>query len=192
MFVGEIGILRLELPDLAVGAPLSVAGPRVPQVSRRNPVETARRVESRGELRGERLDVHETVRTRRSDGLFVQTHRIEFSALDSRDPRGHQGGAVLEVLGALSGTGIEPPTMCRQCFQMRLTFDPRLRITGGRAGERTVELEFSTVDQKWCCPEQTLASQRRIESRDEVSGHETGLQLANPVLTLEDGEMRLG
>src|SRR5262245_15091311 len=71
LFIGEIGILRLELPDLSIRAPLPVAGPRVAQVSLGDSLEATCPVEPRGELQGESLVVDEPVLMRRTDGAFV-------------------------------------------------------------------------------------------------------------------------
>jgi hypothetical protein len=76
MFVGEIGILRFELSDLSVGAPLPVTVARVSEVDPGDPIEPATHVEARRDLEGERLVVDEAVFARRSNRLLVERRRI--------------------------------------------------------------------------------------------------------------------
>src|SRR5262245_6349680 len=102
-----MGILRFELPDFSVGAPLPVAIPGVPHVGPGDPVEPATRVETRGDFEGERLVVHEAVVARRTNGLLVEKHRVAIASLDACDLRRHQEGAVCEVLGAVPGPSLE-------------------------------------------------------------------------------------
>src|SRR5262245_65896869 len=130
MVVGEIGILRLELPDLALSAPLPEGVPSVSQVGPRDPIEPASPVEVRGDLEGERLVVDEAVVARRTNGLLVELHRIGVTSLDARDLGGYQGSAVAEILGTCPGTRIEPLAMCGECCEMRLAFAGGLGITG--------------------------------------------------------------
>ena len=107
MFVGEIGILRLELPDLSIGAPLPVAGPRVSQVGLRDPVEATCRVELRGELQGKGFVMDEAVLARRADGLLVKPRGVAVPPFNPRHLRGHQRGTVLEVLRTVPSPELE-------------------------------------------------------------------------------------
>src|ERR1700730_14380231 len=70
----------LELPNLSVGSPAQVAIPRVPQIGRRDLLETARRVEASGKLVGNRLVVYEAVFVRGADGLLVQFLSVQHAA----------------------------------------------------------------------------------------------------------------
>src|SRR5262245_6643880 len=122
MFGGEIGILRFELPDLSLGAPLPKGVASVSHVGPGDAVEPSRPVEAPGRVESESLGVDETVVARRANGLLVELYRVGLTSLDSRDLGGHQGSPVREVLGACTGTGVEPPAVCRQRREMRRAF----------------------------------------------------------------------
>ena len=64
-------------------------------------LEATRRVETRGELIGERLVVNKAVCLCRADGLFVKVHGIERAAIDPCNLRANQRSPVLEVLRAV-------------------------------------------------------------------------------------------
>src|SRR5262245_33640758 len=92
LFIAEVRIQLIELARLAVGPPTQIAGPGVPQIRMRDFLETTRCVEARGELVGERLIVHKTVRMRRVDRSFIKLLCIERAAFDARDFRRYQSG----------------------------------------------------------------------------------------------------
>ena len=90
----ELRIELLELANLSVGSPAQVAVPRVPQIGRRDLLETARRVEASRKLVGNRLVVYEAVFVRRADGLLIQLLSIQRRGLRcgrSRRRRGQLG-----------------------------------------------------------------------------------------------------
>src|SRR4029453_13794607 len=75
---------------------------------------------------------------------------------------------------------------------MRTTFGGGLGITGRCAGKGAVKLVFGPDDQNGCSPKQALCANRRIQGGAVIPGHETNLQLSDPVFTFKDREMRLG
>ena len=83
-------------------------------------IETACRVEARGEFIRERLIVDKIVRVRRPDRRFVELLRVENSALDSRDFRADQRGSIFEVCRAMLGPYLELPVVVDQGGKMPL------------------------------------------------------------------------
>src|SRR5580704_9022178 len=75
----ELGIELLELANLSVGSPAQVAVPRIPQIGRRDLLETARRVETSRKLVGNRLVVYEAIFVRGTDGLLIQILSVQHS-----------------------------------------------------------------------------------------------------------------
>src|ERR1700761_6448171 len=96
-----VRIELVEVPYFAVSAPTEIAISGFPQIGICDLVEPSRRVESRGDLVGNRLVVNESVGTRRADGLFIKAFGIEQVALDAGNLCPHQCGAVLEIRGAV-------------------------------------------------------------------------------------------
>ena len=70
-------IKLLELANLSVGSPAQVAGPRGPQMGRRDLVVTALCVETPGNLVGNRLVMHKPVFVSLADGLVVQLLSVQ-------------------------------------------------------------------------------------------------------------------
>src|SRR5262249_1868000 len=91
----------IELPHLAVGPPSDIGIPRVLQVEVRDLLEAARSVEAGCKFVRERFNVHEVVRARRTDRLFVKTLRVELPIFDSGYLGADDGGAALKVLRAI-------------------------------------------------------------------------------------------
>src|SRR3984893_1145978 len=89
----------LELATLSVGSPAQLAIPSVPQIGRRDLLETARRVEASGKLVGNRLVVYEAVFVRGADGLLVQLLSVQDAAFDPGDLGANEGSSVFERLG---------------------------------------------------------------------------------------------
>src|SRR5215831_16118376 len=91
----------VELLYFAISSPTEIAVPGFPQISIRDFVEPACRVEARGDLVGNRLIMDESVRVCGADRLFIEAHRVEVAAFYSCDFRANQGGAIFEILGAI-------------------------------------------------------------------------------------------
>src|SRR6202040_3616654 len=77
----------VELTNLAIGSPAKVALTRLPQIHSRDLLEAARCVEARGQFVGERLVVDKAVGAGRTNGLFVEAHRLDIAAVDAGDLR---------------------------------------------------------------------------------------------------------
>jgi hypothetical protein len=97
MFLCEIGVLCLELPDFAVGAPTQITVTGVAQVGPRYGLEAPRSVEARRQLVSERLVLNKLVVACRLDGRFVQALGVQLSAFDAGDLSVHQLRAALDL-----------------------------------------------------------------------------------------------
>src|SRR5262245_10377123 len=100
------------------------------------------RIEARGELIGERLIVHKSVRLRRADGLFVQPLGIELAALNARDLGAHQCGAVFKILRADLRPYLELFVVSDQSLEMLRSLVGTCGIPGCRVGKRTIEMKL--------------------------------------------------
>src|SRR5262249_22585256 len=149
MLVGEIRMLRLELPDLAIGAPPSVAGSRISQVSLCDPLEATSRVELRGELQCKSFMVDELVDKAGADGLVIEALRIQLAPFDTRDLRTHQGGAVVQIRRAIHRPFLKLPVVNRQRIEVLLSFVVRCGVPGGRMGHPSVEMTLSRFEPRW-------------------------------------------
>ena len=75
----------LKLPHFAVCPPTNIAVARSSQIDAGKLFETTRAVKPRGQFISERLVVDEAVVAGGADGLFIETLRVEFSALETGD-----------------------------------------------------------------------------------------------------------
>src|SRR5262245_7301366 len=142
--------MRMELvylPDLPICAPAEIGVPGFSHICLRDGLEAAGRITARRHLVGQRFVVDKLAGARGPDGLVVKTLGVQMPTLDTRNLRGDQASTVREILGTLPGIRIEPPTMCRQCFQMRPMFVGWLGVTDRCAGERAIKLVFGPHDQ---------------------------------------------
>src|SRR6516165_6111857 len=105
-------------------------------------LEAARSVEARGQLVGERLVLNEPIVAGRTDGLFVEAHRIKLAPFDARDLRGHECGAVLEILRTVLRPNVELPVLSYQSLEMLPFFIGRGEIPRCRAGKRAIEARY--------------------------------------------------
>ena len=110
------------MSQLAICAPTEVAIASFPQVRLRDRLETARRVEARGEFIRDRPIVDKTVCLSRPDRRFVELFRVENSALDSRNFRADQRGSIFEVCRAMLGPYLELLMVVDQGGKMPLPF----------------------------------------------------------------------
>src|SRR5580704_17585923 len=108
----------LELASLSVGSPAQVAGPRGPQVGRRDLLVTALCVEMPGNLVGNRLVVHETVFVSLADGLVVQLLSVHYPTLNAGDLGADQGSAVFEGFGVDLRPHLELPVVVQRRIEM--------------------------------------------------------------------------
>jgi hypothetical protein len=81
-------VTLVELPHFAEGAPPKIAVPRVSQIGVGDGLETARRVEARGQLMGQALVLDEAVLASRANGLFVEALGLQLPLFQT-----HQLGA---------------------------------------------------------------------------------------------------
>src|SRR5262245_19220511 len=107
-----------------------------------NGLEATYGVEARGELIGERLIVHKSVRLRRADGLFVQALGIELAALNACDLCAHQCGAVFKILRADLRPYLELFVVGGQSLEMLPSLVRECGIPGCRVGKRTVVMKL--------------------------------------------------
>ena len=115
----------------------------------RDLLETACRVEARGELVGERLIVDKAVCARRADGLFVEVLGIELAAFDACDLCAYQRGAVFEILRAILRPYFELSVVSGQSLEMLLSSDRPLRnprTPRGKARRRSDTPPFQNSD----------------------------------------------
>ena len=97
----ELRILLIELTHFAVGSPAQIAVPGFAQIRIRELFEPSCRIESCGNLVGDRLIVDEPVCVSGTDCLLVKAHCIEVATLDARYLRSHECDAVFEILRAV-------------------------------------------------------------------------------------------
>src|SRR6202011_611493 len=120
--------------------PVKITVPGVPQVSMRDLLETACRVEAPGELVSEGYIVDKAVCVRRADGLLVEAHGIEVAALNSRELGSDQCGAVLEILRTILRPYFELSMMFSQSFKMVPLPLGKCGIAGRCMRKRTIEV----------------------------------------------------
>src|SRR5262245_13310112 len=114
----EKRILLLELPDLAISPPLSVAITSALQTCLGNPIEPAVRIEVRGDLVGNGFVVDKPVVVGRTDGLLIKPHRVRIAPFDARDLPRDQQCSVVEILGAVPGPHLELLMMRTDRFEV--------------------------------------------------------------------------
>src|SRR6267142_1756430 len=187
----EMGMKVIELPHLTVGTPAQIAVPCLPQIHIGDPLDSARRVEARGELARERLVVDESVRPRRSDRPLVEAHRVGMAALDARDLGADEYGAVLEVRWAVLGPLLELAMVSCQCLLVPGAFRGGCRIAERSPRQRGVEL---VVCQLECFRRRPKKSSRvfcRFDGGDVRTREEARLQLADEVPAGDESQPRI-
>src|SRR5262245_50476383 len=151
----EIGIPRLELPDLSLSAPLSIAGPRVSQVRLGDSVKTIGRVVLRGKFQSKGFVMNEALLARRPYGVIVQMRGIAIPPFDPRHLRRHQRGTVFEVCRTVPSPKLERPKMAASGGDVLPAIVAGCRVTCGGVSERAIEHAF---DQKHLVGEQTSSA----------------------------------
>ena len=141
---GRLGDPPLEPGDLRACAPPPIGGPCVAQMTRSDPVAAARRVECRGALAGDGLDLHESAVARGADGVVVVPQRVCLAVLQPRDLGRDQQRPRGEVFGAMLGPCRHPPKMRRQ---PREAVGVRAGIVAG-CDERAVEVVLGDVQKR--------------------------------------------
>ena len=142
------GYSRFKLPYLAIGSPTQITVPGIPQIRVCDLVESKRRVETRGELIGERLVVDEAICVGRADRMFVKVLGIELAAFDTCNLRAHQRGAVFEILRAMPRPKFELSAGGRQEPRNVAVSRPEMRnsrLPRGRAHYRSNTPPFQNV-----------------------------------------------
>src|SRR5262245_187020 len=102
------------------------------KINLRKLIESTHRVKTRGQFIGERLIMDKPMCASGVDGLFVEVHGIECTALDPSDLRSNQCGAILEVLGANCRPDFELPVVRGQSLDMLLSPAGRCGLVGCR------------------------------------------------------------
>ena len=123
--------------------------PGVSHVRMGDRFKTARRVEARGQLVGERLIVDKAVCAGRADGLFVEALGIGFAALNACNLRSDQRGAVLEILRTIFCPYFQLSVVRGQSLEMLLWLVGRCGIAGCGAGQRAVKVIFRGFKTGW-------------------------------------------
>src|SRR6202007_2487807 len=90
-----------KLSHLAIGSPAEIAVAGILQIHTGNLLEAARSIEAGSELVGERLVVNKAVGAGRTDGLFVEAHRVDVSSLEAPDLGADERSTVLEIVRAI-------------------------------------------------------------------------------------------
>src|SRR5450755_4066752 len=93
----------LELMHLALGTPMQVAVPSVPNIGLGNRLAPKRIVEPCSKFVCNALVLNETLCARLPNGLLVEAHGIQLSAFNARDLRIDQRRSAPEVLRANRG-----------------------------------------------------------------------------------------
>src|SRR5690349_17773817 len=124
---------------------------------------TTRRVEVRGQLVGERLIVDKAVCAGRAEGLFVEALGIEFAALNARNLRTDQRGAVREIIRTIFCPYFQLSLVRGQSLEMLMSLVGRCRVPGCGAGQRAVKVIFRGFKTGWGCPKESLRPQGGID-----------------------------
>src|SRR5260370_3480476 len=101
----QLRMKPIELLHLAVGTPAEITSLGVPEIGVGNGLEATRRVELRGQLMGDALVLHETMFARQRNGLFVETHRVQFPTFEAVHPPRYNG----PLASAPPPTFLRPP-----------------------------------------------------------------------------------
>ena len=129
----------LELPHLVLGSATTIGAPGVAQVEIGDLVEPSASIEFGSPFAGNRLIPDEAVVTRRTDRLFIETHRVDIAALEARNLRPYESGAIFEMLRATLRPGLQLPVMVSQSVEVRLSLLGSCGIATGGFGQRTVK-----------------------------------------------------
>ena len=141
----QLGVLRFELSYLPRGAPTVIAIPRIPEIGVGERLEATRGIKAPGYLIGERLIMDKAVRARRADGLFVKPLGIRLPALDPRNLRPHQRGAILEILRTVVRPYLKLFVVDFESIEVLSALVCRFRIAARCMGKRTVKFIFGHV-----------------------------------------------
>ncbi len=76
---------------------------------------------------------------RRTDRLFIEAHRVDIAALEARNLRPYESGAVREMLRATLRPDLQLPVMGSQGVEVRLSLLGSCGIATGGFGQRTVK-----------------------------------------------------
>src|SRR6516162_6530867 len=139
----------VELPHLSVGSPSQIAAPCVFQVEMRNVLETAHRVKAGRKLVGERLNVHEVVRARRTDRPFIEALCVDLPIFDSGYLGADDCGAAFKILRAVSYPFHELSVAGTQCRDVLLEIIRRCAVAGRSMALRTIEVSFRGLEKRW-------------------------------------------
>src|SRR6516165_3715036 len=91
----------IELPHFSVGPPTQIAVPCVFQVEMCDVLEAVRRVKAGRKFVRDRFNVHESVRARRTDRLFIEALCVELPIFDSGYLGADYGSAAFKILRAV-------------------------------------------------------------------------------------------
>src|SRR5258708_6779070 len=101
LFLAQLGMELIKLPHLPIGAPAQVATPGVSQKRVSHRRKAARRTKPCGAFVGQGLVLDETIRTRQSDGLFIEVYRVQVPAFEPCNLGAYQCLAVRESCGTV-------------------------------------------------------------------------------------------
>src|ERR1700739_877419 len=155
--------------------------PCISQVRMGDRFKTTGRIESRGQLVGDRLIVDKAVSTGRANGLFVEALGIEFASFDPGDLGADERGTIFKILRAIFCPYFQLSVVRGQSLEMLLSSAGCGGIAGCGPGERAVEVIFRSFKTRWKCPKQQLRPQGGIDGCSPLSGKEARLQLAGPI-----------
>ena len=144
----------VELCDFAISPPALVAILRFNKIGIRKLLETARPVESRRKLVGDRLMMDKTVTVRGMDGLLVELLGLERTAFDPRNLCAYQGGAVLKVLRAILRPYHLLPLVSDQSLEVALPRVVQCGVQRPSPRERAVKVVLRHFEEGRQLPEQ--------------------------------------
>src|SRR5262249_27021406 len=144
----------VELAHLPVCAPCGVVGAGAAQVRIGELLEAAFTVERRSTLVSDRFVVHEAVRTRRMDGLFVQAHRVKIPVFDPGNFGADQRSTVCEILRTVLRPDFQLPVVLPQRLQMLLTLGSGYGVAGCGTTKCAIKMIFGSLNVGRCDPEQ--------------------------------------
>src|SRR5579864_4317647 len=131
------------------------------------------------------------VHVRGSNRLFVEVLRVQNSPFDPCDLRRNQRGAALKRLRRVLGPHLELLVMCRQSLEMFRLVSRRRNIPSARVSERSIEAKLRRLEHPRRCPIQFLPIERGLSRGSIVSGKDTSLDFAGPIVELGEYQIRI-
>src|SRR5579863_1728079 len=133
----------IQLRHFAFSPPTLIAMPGFVQIRICERLETTCCVETRGNLVGYGFIVNESVRMRRTNGLFVEAFGLDHAAFYSRDFSTHECGTAFKIVWAMLRANYQLPMTSSESLEMVSLLIRRGRIPRRSVGERAIEVKNS-------------------------------------------------